>query len=211
MRRDAPLVGFDLDGVLATHERMAEACSKEIGRPVSHENWTHYDYYLNYGISKQRFSELLIEERVLERAVPMPGVREGIAELRESGCGVAICTARSFHPRGEAMTQEWLEEAGIQWDRLTLVHHDETKLHALQATGPLVSYVDDYLNHLVDLSMGGLNAPLFVMDQPWNRPNDHFRRVHSVAEYVQQATLLRAVYGGRRAASASSAHRAPSL
>jgi uncharacterized HAD superfamily protein len=183
-------VGFDLDGVLATHQRMAEAVGKEIGRPVSYQDWSHYDYYQTYGITSQRFCELLIEERVLENAIPMPLARQAIDDLHERGLRVAICTARAFHPRGEAMTREWLEEHGLRYDRLTLVHHGETKAHALTSNGPLVSYVDDYLDHLADLTIAKVPIPLFVMDQPWNRPNDNFRRVHSVQEYVEQADLL---------------------
>lgn len=178
-------VGFDIDGFMADCTRMAEAVGKHIGQHVDVTHWTTYGFAERYGISLPRFLDLLVEERVLETMRPMPNLRRAMEYLHEHDLKVAVVSARAFHPRGEVITRQWLEEQGVSADRLVLVAHNETKAHALHSTPNLVAYGDDYLKHLHELRRSGLTAPLYVMDQPWNRDDDTFVRVHDPLAYVQ--------------------------
>jgi hypothetical protein len=190
MTRHDTYVGFDLDGVLADCTRMAEAISKRTGLQARIEDWTSYNFCDRYGLSSAEFLDLLVDEKVLERAVPVPGIRQAMDTLHQHGLKIVVVTARAFHPDGDNVTRNWLEEHGIPADRLALVHHHETKVDALRQVPGLLCYVDDYLVHLHTLARAAVTDNLFVMDQPWNRHDQTFNRTLTLVDYVERAAAL---------------------
>ncbi|MCP1674199.1 phosphoglycolate phosphatase-like HAD superfamily hydrolase [Natronocella acetinitrilica] len=156
------------------------------------------DYYALaaiYGLSNDEMLEALRHERLLEEAAPMPGALKAIEALRAGGNRVHLCTARGFHPRGEAITREWLEAYRVRVDGLMVVPWGERKSTTYRAAGRQFSLiVDDNDHHIDDARESGVVERVALIDMPYNRHRHEYRhgreRFASLAE-VADAYLAR--------------------
>lgn len=186
MHSGRSVVGFDMDGVVAHNHHILEAAlQKASGRDIRWQEWSAYDYFRDYGLTIEAFLELCIESRSLEDARPEPGISEAFANLRAAAHEIAVITARSFHPEGEAVTLRWLAQQNAEPDHMVLVHPSETKVEALARFPEMVAYVDDHVGHLDGSRLARLPPALFLRDQPWNQHSDAYRRVLTLEDFVE--------------------------
>lgn len=186
-----PILAFDCDGILSNLvPGMSMMCQEVSGKKCDPSEWIDYGHYTNLGMTDKQYLDGLVSYKVLETATAHYGAAEAITRAIAEGCAIALITARGFHPNAEDVTRAWLEQNGIHVDYLILVGPNETKIKALLSLPNVIAYVDDYLSHLESLTAAEMSIPLFLMDQPWNREDKKFSRVHSVHEFVDKAMLI---------------------
>lgn len=183
---EKPVLALDFDFVIASiGEGSLRACSALSGITHVDSYWGRYDMFREYGLTIDEYLKALIDHRVLETANILPGASNALTLAREHGFDVAVITARGFHPEGESITLAWAERHGIHIDQLHLVEAEGSKAHIIKSMRNVVAYVDDLPGHLCDLRSAGVDVPLFLMDQPWNKDCSDFPRVTSLLQYVQ--------------------------
>lgn len=200
------VVGFDLDDVVA-HLRtpMAQVVSDFSGIQIDWRDWDSWSHFEKFGMSLSQFLTSLVDQEVLQRCQPDEGAVEAIAMLRSEGLGIAVVTARSYHPKAQEITTAWLAMHGIEVDHLEIVLPSQTKNEALMGIPNLVAYIDDHPGHLSSISEVKPELPVFLMDRPWNRADDRFERLHHITDYADRALEL-AESAQRMRASGDSRH-----
>ena len=184
-KSNKPVVGFDMDGVIAHNQDIVAARMSEIlGIDVNWRMWSDYAYFLKYGMTYDDFLQVFIDSRALQLATPDKGTADSIQQLRKDGYEVAIITARGFHPEGEEITKTWLGEQAIPVDHVVVVHPTQTKVEAISSFPGMVAYIDDHADHLDKSREAMLSPKLYMYDQPWNQHSKDHVRVRSVEEYV---------------------------
>ena len=186
------IVGFDLDEVICNlRGLLSKTLQQRTGRAIDPTQWVDYSIHKAYGILHEDMLDIIVEDKILERASLEPFAADAVRRIRDIGHETAIITARAFHPEGESITRDWLASHDIDVDRLILTGESESKADAMKPIGHFGFYVDDNLRHLEDVSRVLPEVGLFVIDRPWNRGDNIFRRIGGIEEYahaVQEAS-----------------------
>lgn len=177
-------VGFDLDEVVAVlRDPMATGLSKIRGHQLDWREWKHYDFFDKY-TTRERFLEMIVEERILETCDIEPDAAEAIERLQREGVQVGIFTARGYHPEAKKVTEDWLSGKGVRVDLVEIIGLGQSKFEAIARVPGLTNYIDDHLDHLHGLEAISNRVNRYVMDRPWNTHDTSFQRIHSVSEYA---------------------------
>ena len=177
----APYVAFALDDVLANlREPLMCALNRRTGLDWHWHDWTEYKLCERYRATVEDVQRWLVDDAVLEQALPEPHAVECVAAARDAGYRVAVVTARAWHPRGEALTRDWLRTHGLRVDALHLVPIFTEKASTLRALGTVRHYVDDHAGHLHPAR--GIVHRLHLLDRPWNRSDSALPRIHALPE-----------------------------
>ena len=91
--------------------------------------------------------------------------------LVERGIVVKFLTARSWHPRAEAMTADWLRRHKICFDEIIVCSIEDDKADYIRHMDNVLFTVDDSVRHCNNYSAMPDNRPEFVFayEMPWNR------------------------------------------
>lgn len=162
--------GLDLDEVILDFDSLAiERFNRKYGKNFNKSDIVDFDWYEDlYGISLNQFLEDLIELRVLEDAVPFEGAPEAVQALMDAGVHVSIVTSRGFHPEARAITERWLKQHGLPYDRLEIVASGRKKSEYFSL--PVDVFVDDHLKNHRDMIKNGRSDRCFVIANTWNDP-----------------------------------------
>ena len=165
---DTPILGLDLDGVVADYvdgirHLIAEDRGigvAELGEP------TQWDFS-NWGITFDEFKiyhhRAVVENRLFKNAQPIAGAIDEICRLKEAGVFIRIITQRllpsSVPHIVVADTAEWLYKQQLPYDDICFAQFKYTVYADL--------YIDDSPQHLSALNAHGKSYLIF--DQPYNQ------------------------------------------
>jgi 5'-nucleotidase len=169
VRRDALVLGVDLDGVCGDYEgafRRSVARQLDLD-PTTLPPQTIMDAYSQWGLSFEQFEDAhrraVVEDRIFRDMAPLPGVSAALWELSDLGVWIRIITHRlifnGVHEVSAADTAAWLDRHDIPYRDLCFMG-DKPNVGA-------DVYVDDSPLNIERLRAAGRTA--IVFDQPYNR------------------------------------------
>jgi 5'(3')-deoxyribonucleotidase len=183
MVNTTPFVVFDLDDVLANlRDPMMTMLRQRTGKNIHWSQWQSYELGPRYGTSSDNIMEWVLEDEVLEAATLEPYARPVFEAARQNGYRIAVVTARAWHPRGEELTREWLEQHELNVDELHLVPMLGNKAAVLSDLGVVEHFIDDHLAHLYPASELPSVRQVLLVDRPWNRSDASLRRLQCLGE-----------------------------
>lgn len=189
---DAPIVGIDIDGVLADYVKGFVAfINKTLGTDYDYTQVKEYNVPKSLGLSVNEGKLLkdLYRRSGAKRTLPtMPGAAEFTKRLKSMGVNIILLTARPEDKYSSIYydTLHWLRENDIEFDlllfdkskgeRLDKVLGDERKLDF---------FVDDVLKNLEDVSK--YTNQLFLVNKPYNigLPDLELKRINNLMEIFE--------------------------
>lgn len=175
---------LDLDDVLGN---LREALYRTLIRHSTHDrhwnDWHHYDLSLHFPDVADRLDDLLMAEATLENCEPEPGAAAATRRLRDEGFGLAVITARGWHPNALNLTRAWLESHEFAFDSLAVVPLGGDKLSCIAALESIRLAVDDHPRHIDRYRGAGI--PAVMISRPWNRHHDA-PRIDDLAALLDQ-------------------------
>ncbi len=185
MPHPKPYVVFDLDDVLANlRERMMSMLTERTGRNIHWSQWRDSELSGLYRTSDEEIMHWVQEDEVLEAATLEPHAKDAVDKAKAAGFRTAVITARAWHPRAEALTEEWLWRHDLSVDELYLVPLFGNKAQVLNELGVVEHFIDDHLAHLYPArELPGVRKVLLV-DRPWNRADETLHRLHDLSEFT---------------------------
>lgn len=181
------IIGIDFDGVVADFISGFRAwVIRQTGRAiVEFPDPQTWEFYSEWGLSRDEWEKLLrtfMYSEEFKYLTPLPGVLEGLGELRRMGHHIAIITARGCDERStrkaQAVTCEWLARHNTPYD--SLIFTGEKGMVALDIL------LDDRPENLNDA--GAHLAIPVCMDMLYNRGWEG-HRVSSFAEFVRLVAI----------------------
>lgn len=183
---------LDLDCVIADiKEGMRSALLVETGIDISCDRWSTYYISQLYGIEIETLYRAIIRHRVLESAPALAGASDAINAMKAKGCTITICTNRSFHPRAEQITYDWLSTQGICADAVVVNTHGRCKAEACARVASEFSVmIDDHFENLTLSMASGRVARGVLIGQPWNHAIEipdktNILRFNSLIDFVK--------------------------
>lgn len=173
---DKPVVALDIDGTLGDYHghflRFAEGYigknmpdAKDInpGLPL----WKH----MRVSKASYRAAKLAYRQGGLKRSMPCyEGADDLTNDLRRAGAEVWICTTRPYLRLDniDPDTREWLRRNKIKYDAVIFGETKYKELIKQVGISRIVSVADELPEQAEKAYRLGL-APIFMMDQPYNR------------------------------------------
>ena len=178
-------VVFDLDDVLANlRDHLMRMLRRQTGREIHWNEWHEYELGSVYNTTTESIMQWVLEHQVLESASLEPHARAAVDAARRAGYRVAVITARGWHPRGERLTEEWLNKHSLDIDELHLVPAFGDKSRVLRGLGSVAYFVDDHVGHLYPARTLKQVRETLLIDRPWNRADREIRRLFGLEEFV---------------------------
>jgi len=167
-RLDAPIIGLDCDGVLASDrllwQRMRERFPEHI--PARYEDLTTFEWPRATAATTALCLELSADPAFMARLAPMPRMAHTLRRLKRLGYRAYIITARPACVR--TATQSWLRRYGLAACVEDIVCADggPAKVPLALELG-CAAFVED--NHATAEAMGAAGIRGYLLDAPYNR------------------------------------------
>ncbi|QDJ96378.1 hypothetical protein Xoosp13_192 [Xanthomonas phage Xoo-sp13] len=136
---------------------------------ICYTHWDDYGVKDRYGITSDQLSTLFIEDQSLQLMKPHDGLVEVISSLKSDGYNIEFVTARGWHPDGYNVTQKWLEDNQVYYDRINIVPLHQCKEEATRHIENIVLFVDDRHDHCLNMVKSGRVQKSLLFTQPWNK------------------------------------------
>ena len=179
-RRAKPILGVDIDNVLAQSDACLRAMFQELyGITLEEQQMTRYDY-MTYGVTEEQLVQVfrVFNVRKCRTLKVVPGAKAALVRLARR---YEICLVTSRNPESKAGTEYWLRAKGLPYDQL---HFNDDK-HALGI--PYHAFIEDRHEHAHRLAETG--TTVYLLTRPWNASplaHPHVRRVHSWGEILNR-------------------------
>ena len=167
-RLDAPIIGLDCDGVLASDrllwQRMRERFPEHI--PARYEDLTTFEWPRATAATTALCLELSADPAFMARLAPMPQMAHTLRRLKRLGYRAYVITARPECVR--AATRGWLRRYGVAACVEDIVCADggPAKVPLALELG-CAAFVED--NHATAEAMGAAGIRSYLLDAPYNR------------------------------------------
>jgi len=158
-RRARPILGVDIDNVLAQSDACLRAMFRELyGIMLDEHQMTRYDY-MTYGVTEEQLVRVfqLFNTEVCRTLRVVPGAKAALVRLARC-YEIALVTSRN--PESKAGTEYWLHAKGLPYDQL---HFNDDK-HALGI--PYHAFIEDRHEHAHLIAETG--ATVYLLTRPWN-------------------------------------------
>lgn len=180
----------DIDNVAADlADLLADSINQRTGDNYTKHDFDDYDVRKYYkGLTFDQMFAYLIEDKVLENCPAIPGAIEAVNRLVEMGADINFVTSRSYHPKAEQITADWLNKQGAIYKRL-LISDDGDKISQYRKLGSsFFCIIDDYDENIIQAADSGMFESHILIDQPWNRSFSHVRthRYDSLEAYANE-------------------------
>ncbi len=194
-----PIVGVDLDGVLASFTgSYAYLLNKQVGNKLFDLYETRFgptawptEWDWEHGVSKEQkrnvWEQISKSSSFWALLSAYDWTREAVNQLslgRSKWDGLYFITSRTgINPQSQS--QYWLNnQAMLAWNPSVLVvSKHEDKLPLLKSLH-ITHYIDDRWDTMKLLSESGLKTNLFLFDQPWNRQGE-IEGVERISEFKE--------------------------
>jgi 5'(3')-deoxyribonucleotidase len=175
-------IAFDLDDTACNlRVPMNQALNFYTGKAIHWKDWTGHNLEEIYEITSKEFVQILIDGHVIERANPVPKIKETLDSLKEKGYNIHIITARGWHPNGMAITEQWFEDNKIPFDSINIVPLGGSKADIMDNIGNIKYLIDDNENNCKEVISRGYDA--YLVPMPWNK-NSGLKRLNSIEEIL---------------------------
>lgn len=190
-----PIVALDVDGTLGNyHKHFLSFAENWFGRempdPLDINPGMELYRFMGVTLTQYREAKLAFRQGGWKRWMPVyPGASELTLAIQEAGAEVWICTTRPYLRLDniDPDTREWLDRNGIMYNAVLFGDQKYTELKR-QAYKRVAAVLDDMPKMTWQAFRLGF-APVYLMDQPYNRDTlDHAWRVKSLPE-AQEAIL----------------------
>ncbi len=176
MYEKADIVALDLDSVLADTESMVlKILRDKFGLHLNIEDFTGYEFEKQPHVTKE-MSDYLIKSistgELFEDAPVMNYAEHAINKLHNNGFMVYIITKRPDNL--QRMTEKWLGQNNLEYDKLYLVDSRDKKAPIIEACN-IKAFVEDRFDTLMKVldRCGQLEYGLYCIDYPWNSKFHH--------------------------------------
>lgn len=160
-------LAIDLDDTICFLKTpLMQALNLHTGKNIHWKEWNTWHIENMYGITSDEFTQVMIDGHVIERALPIPGVREALLQIKSKGYKLHIITARGWHPNGMDVTKRWFEENNIPYDTINIVPIDGSKSAIMNKFKNLKYLVDDSAHNCEEVISQGYEA--FLINYPSN-------------------------------------------
>lgn len=179
---------IDLDDCMASmREPLHHMLNEESGLQLHWSDWEKLHVESLYGVTSDRFFELALQERLIERMEPHAEAVEFMTRLADAGIHATVLTARGWHPRGLTVTEGWLRNWGIPFTEVVVCGVQDVKADYIQDMDKLLFTVDDSSRHCNQYSSGA-NKPeyVFAYEMPWTLDLDgNVIKIQNLMEIMQ--------------------------
>jgi len=155
-------LGFDIDGVIADFSiPLLSTLKKNYGLTLKASGIYCFDLDVVLGITQSEEEQLVVE--VLKQDLPLNvGAKETIIRLSKEGHNIYLLTSRYGYLRD--ITESWLKDKGIPYNRLHLLNNGKKYLAEVD---PLDLVVEDSMQEA--LAWTTKVKKVLIYDQPWNK------------------------------------------
>jgi 5'(3')-deoxyribonucleotidase len=175
-------VAWDLDDTICNlRVPMMQALNLYTGKAIDWKDWSGHNLEEIYEITSDEFVQILIDGNVIERANPVPRIKEVLDALKDKGFNIHIITARGWHPNGMAITEQWFNENKLPFDSINIVPLGGSKADIMDKIGNIKYLIDDNVNNCKEVISRGYDAYLIPM--PWNTDSG-LKRLSTVEEVL---------------------------
>lgn len=175
-------IALDLDDTLLNLKvPLMTALNLHTNKAIHWKDWAGSNLEEIYGVTAEEFIDIMIKGQVIERALPIPGVREALQRLRYKGYNIHIITARGWHPEGYSVTKEWLDENSFPYDTINIVKLGSNKADVMDEIANVNCLIDDNEKNCNEVISRGYDAYLIAM--PWNG-DSKLKRISHLADFV---------------------------
>jgi len=177
-RRERPILGVDIDNVLAQSDARLRAMIREMfGIRLEEHQMTRYEY-MTYGVTEEQLIQVfrIFNVEACRTLRVVPGAKAALVRLARR-FEIALVTSRN--PESKAGTEYWLRAKGLPYDQL---HFNDDK-HALGI--PYHAFIEDRHEHAHRLAETG--TTVYLLTRPWNAAplaHPNVRRIHSWNEVL---------------------------
>jgi hypothetical protein len=147
---------------------MMHALNQKTGKNLHWSSYSTYDIPTLYGLDKDEFLQLLIDDKVIEQAEIHDSSYQFLSDLHALNYYVVLITARGWHPQGAAITEQWVLDHKLNVDELIVVGADQSKTEVTEKFGDIVFSIDDRIKHCREYTQTGRVKHVLVYDAPWN-------------------------------------------
>jgi uncharacterized HAD superfamily protein len=178
-RPGKPILGVDIDNVLAESDARLRALFRELyGITLKEHQMTQYDY-MTYGVTEEQLSQVfrIFNVEACRTLKVVPGSKAAMQQLA-GRYEIALVTSRN--PESKASTEYWLRAKGLPYDQL---HFNDDK-HTLGI--PYHAFIEDRHEHAHLIAETG--ATVYLLTRPWNAAplaHPNVRRVKNWAEILR--------------------------
>lgn len=183
---------FDIDdtsGDLRVHtERLYRIATGD--DKISYNDWVDYHVENRYGITGQGLGDLFIADESLQKMKPNEGLAEVVAILKSRDYNIEFVTARGWHPEGYSITQKWLDDHFVYYDKINIVGLYESKEEATRHIDRIKLFIDDRIDHCEAMRDSGRVEQSLVYCQPWNahcEDGPSIKRITSLYDVLEYA------------------------
>lgn len=211
---ERPVVALDIDGTMGEYHlnfwRMAcDYLGRDLKHPSVYDGSQSFASFLGMSKSTYRRIKLAYRQGGWKRWMPVyDGVADMSRYLRSRGAVVAVCTTRPFLQLEviDPDTRHWLKNrAHVQYDCLISGEHKYRDLVRTFGRDRIVAVYEDLPEQA--LICNQLEIPLFLRDQPYNRPpvfngpDWHGLRVDCAEEFCAEAEVMIELWKDKRCGS----------
>jgi uncharacterized HAD superfamily protein len=188
---DAPVIGVDCDGVLASDhlmwQRLRSRFPKDI--PARYEDLLTFEWPRVTRETQALCEELSADRDFVTQLTPIRYMGEALCALHQSGYAIHVITARPECVLGA--TRRWLRMHGVSEyvEEIHCVQDGRAKVPlALELN--CTAFVED--NYATAEAMGLASVQSYLLDAPYNRlPNHYSRRVYGWRRLLVDLAMIR--------------------
>ena len=181
-------IGIDIDNVLSNFD---EELLKEFlkhDKKLRNTGIINKDFYITRGMfdwTKEEQDDFYSKniERIARNLDVIDNAVEIIKKLKEKGYEIYIISGRDNgeYSNPYEMTVNWLKEHNILYDKLILTDaYNSLEKANICKENNISIMIDDSIRILLEVQNAGITA--LLMDTPYNREVDNFKRVHTWKE-----------------------------
>jgi 5'(3')-deoxyribonucleotidase len=175
-------IAFDLDDCICRLAvPMNQALNLYTGKNIHWKDWTGHNLETIYNITPKEFVDILIDGKVIERANPVPRIKEILDKVREKGYNIHIITARGWHPNGMTITEQWFKDYNLPYDSINIVPLGGSKADIMDRIGNINYLIDDNENNCNEVISRGYDA--FLVQMPRNK-NTKLKRLNALEDIL---------------------------
>lgn len=162
---------LDCDDTLGDFKSVLQNMYREItgDATICSSNWTTFGEVNRYGIPNNELLDHFIAYKALERITPHDGVSEITHALSDMGFNIEIVTARAWHPEAYEITEGWLTDNNVYFDKINIVPLNDCKETATRHIPNVKIFVDDRYDHCKEMADASRVEQCLMFSQPWNK------------------------------------------
>lgn len=186
---------IDIDDTLGDLKNpMMYALNKHTGKNFHWSDWKEFDIPKIYDITCEQFFEYCQRENVLSNIKPHDEAHAFLKNLRKLNTYIVLITARGWHPNGEAITCDWINEHELDIDELIIIPEHGNKADVIKKFNNIMFSVDDRIRNCRDYMNSELVDKVFIYTAPWNSHMNNWNHVGGGFDYHYRIRNLNDIF-----------------